>query len=197
VLCKHESGLYWLAAPKRIEEAELVSAATVEATMKVLRELFDVVVVDCGTHLTESSIVAWERSDHLLYVIDQTVTAIRSAQRFLDLYRRLGLKDVEPSIVLNRYAAASPITPERIETALRQPILVKLPRDDKSCGEQQITGQDLWQMPSASVLRESLEALARKLYSVDDAEPTAPPHGLVGRLLAGLGVRRGVKNGTA
>jgi pilus assembly protein CpaE len=55
VLCKHESGLYWLAAPKQIEEAELVSAATVEATLKVLRELFDVVLIDCGTHLTESS----------------------------------------------------------------------------------------------------------------------------------------------
>ena len=91
VLCKHESGLYWLAAPKRIEDAELVSAATVEATLKVLRELFDVVMVDCGTHLTESSIVVWERSDRLLYVIDQRVTAIRGAQRFLDLYQRLGL----------------------------------------------------------------------------------------------------------
>lgn len=55
MLCKHESGLYWLAAPKQIEEAELVSAATVEATLKVLRELFDVVLIDCGTHLTESS----------------------------------------------------------------------------------------------------------------------------------------------
>ena len=55
VLSKHESGLYWLAAPKRIEEAELVSAATIEATLKVLREIFDVVVVDCGSHLTESS----------------------------------------------------------------------------------------------------------------------------------------------
>lgn len=197
VLCKHESGLYWLAAPKRIEEAELVSAATVEATLKVLRELFDVVVIDCGTHMTESSIVAWERSDHLLYLVDQTVTAIRAAQRFLDLYRRLGLKDVEPSIVLNRYTATNPITPERIETALRKPLLARLPRDDKSCGEQQITGQDLWQIPTAATLRENVEALARKLYSVEDAEPIAPPQGLIGRLLTGLGLHAGVKNGTA
>ena len=136
VLCKHDSGLYWLAASKRIEEAELISAATVEATLKVLRELFDVVLVDCGTHLAESSIVAWERSDHLLYILDQTVTGIRAAQRFLSLYQRLGLRDVKPSFVLNRYVASSPITLERLENALGQPIYATLPRDDKSFSEQ-------------------------------------------------------------
>ncbi len=196
VLCKHESGLYWLAAPKRIEEAELVSAATIEATLKVLRELFDVVMVDCGTHLTESSIVVWERSDRLLYVIDQRVTAIRGAQRFLDLYQRLGLKDVEPTMVLNRYLTNSPITVARIEAALRKTLFARLPRDDKSCAEQEITGQDLWQLPTAAALRESVEALARRLYAADGDEPAAPlPPGLMGRLLAGLGI--GIKNGTA
>ena len=177
-------------------DAELVSAATVEATLKVLRELFDVVMVDCGTHLTESSIVVWERSDRLLYVIDQRVTAIRGAQRFLDLYQRLGLKDVEPTMVLNRYLTNSPITVAQIEAALRKTLVARLPRDDKSCDDQQITGQDLWQLPAASALRESLEALARRLYAADGDEPAAAlPTGLIGRLLAGLG--KGIKNGTA
>ncbi len=194
VLCKHESGLYWLAAPKQIEEAELVSAATVEATLKVLRELFDVVLIDCGTHLTESSIVAWERSDHLLYLIDQTVTAIRSAQRFVELYHRLGLKDVEPGYVLNRYAANNPITIARIEAALRCSIFATLPRDDRSMSEQQVTGTDLWEIRSAGELRASLESLARKLYGAA-AEQEAPSRsGLLGRLLGG--VFRGSKNGT-
>jgi Flp pilus assembly CpaE family ATPase len=196
VLCKHESGLYWLAAPKKIEEAELVSAATVEATLKVLRELFDVVLIDSGSYLTESSIVAWELSDHLLYVLDQTVTAIRSAQRFLDLYQRLGVKDGEPSFVLNRHSAANPITIERIEAALRHPVFAVLPRDDRSFDEQQVTGADFWKIPSATVLRESLESLARKLYGPAGQEGAEPPAGLFSRLLAGIGIFRGAKNGT-
>jgi pilus assembly protein CpaE len=196
VLCKHESGLYWLAAPKRIEEAELISAATVEATLKVLRELFDVVLIDCGTHLSESSIVAWERSDHLLYVVDQTVTAIRSAQRFLGLFQRLGITDVQPSFVLNRYLASSPITQERIETALGQAIYAVLPRDDKSCGELQVTGEDLWKIRTAGALREKFEGLARKIYGAA-AEPDAQPRrSLLGKLLRGLGSEKGATNGT-
>ena len=184
VLCKHDSGLYWLAAPKRIEEAELISPATVEATLKVLRELFDVVLVDCGIHLNESSIVAWERSDYLLYIIDQTVTAIRAAQRFLDLYQRLGLRDVKPSFVLNRYVASSAVTQERIETALGQPIYGVLPRDDKSYDEQQITGEDLWKIRSASALCRSVEAMARKLYGANTNQKAAAPRGLLGKLRA-------------
>ncbi len=194
VLCKHESGLYWLAAPNRIEEAELISAATVEATLKVLRELFDVVVIDCGTHLAESSIVAWERSDHLLYVLDQTVTSIRAAQRFLALYQRLGIAEVKPSFILNRYNPASPITQERIERALAQPIYVRLAREDKAFAEQQITGADLWKIRSGSVVREQLEGLARKLYGAGAEEP-AQTRSLLGRLLHGLSPARGKNNG--
>lgn len=197
VLCKHDSGLYWLAAPKRIEEAELISAATVEATLKVLRELFDVVLVDCGTHLAESSIVAWERSDHLLYIIDQTVTGIRAAQRFLSLYQRLGLRDVKPSFVLNRYVASSPITVERLESALGQPIYATLLRDDKSFGEQQISGQDFWQMRAASALREDLEGLARKLRGArGEDDDSAPRRGLLGKLFGAMGARRSNSNGS-
>jgi pilus assembly protein CpaE len=186
VLCKQDSGLYWLAAPKRIEEAELISPATVEATLKVMRELFDVVMVDCGTHLTESSIVVWERSDHLLYLIDQTVTAIRAAQRFLELYHRLGLRDVKPGFVLNRCTPSSAITQERIEAALGQPIYATLPRDDKSYDEQQVTGEELWKIRSAAALCGSIEAMARKLYGANTNQKGAAPRGLFGKLRAAL-----------
>ncbi len=196
MLCKHESGLYWLAAPKRIEEAELVSAATVEATLKVLRELFDVVLIDCGTHLTESSIVAWERSDHLLYLIDQTVTAIRSAQRFVELYHRLGLKDVEPGYVLNRYAANNPITIARIEAALRCSIFAT------AAARRQVLRRATGNRPR-TYGKSARPAHCGRVWRAWRASSMAPPpnqrqrrhdSGLLGRLLGG--VFRGSKNGT-
>jgi Flp pilus assembly CpaE family ATPase len=140
--------------------------------------------------------VAWERSDHVLYLIDQTVTAIRSAQRFVELYHRLGLKDVEPSYVLNRYAANNPITIARIEAALRCAIFATLPRDERSMGEQQVTGADLWEIRSASELRASLESLARKLYGAAAEQEEPLRAGLLGRLLGGMGALKGGKNGT-
>ncbi len=53
-LSKHASGVYLLAAPKRIEDSELVSDVTVGATLELMRQLFDFVIVDCGTHIDEN-----------------------------------------------------------------------------------------------------------------------------------------------
>lgn len=195
VLCKHDSGLYWLAAPKRIEEAELISAATVESTMKVLCELFEVVLVDCGSSITESLLAAWERSDHLLYVIDQSITAIRGAQRFLELYRRLGLKDMQPSIVINRYVADSALTPQRIEAALGRPVFAKVPRDDRAFAAMQLSGHDVGALPAGSALRKSFEILVRKLLAPDDEDSPESRPGLIGKLLANLHLARGAQNG--
>ncbi|HKM98943.1 MAG TPA: AAA family ATPase, partial [Candidatus Binataceae bacterium] len=61
-LSKHASGIYLLAAPKRIEDSELVSDETVGAILDLTRQLFDFVIVDCGTHIDANTVAAWERS---------------------------------------------------------------------------------------------------------------------------------------
>jgi hypothetical protein len=54
----------------------------------------------------------------------------------------------------------------------------------------------LWKVHSAKELRESLESLARKLYGPALEPEAASRAGLLGRLLGGIGVFRGGKNGT-
>ncbi|MGP0083074.1 MAG: CpaE family protein, partial [Steroidobacteraceae bacterium] len=76
-LTRHQSGVYLLAAPKRIEEGELVSDITVGTVLDLIRQLFDYVIVDCGDHVDENGVAAWERSEHLFYVLNQTIAAAR------------------------------------------------------------------------------------------------------------------------
>ncbi len=71
-LTRHQSGVYLLAAPKRIEEGELVSDITVGTVLDLIRQLFDYVIVDCGDHVDENAVAAWERSEHLFYVLNQS-----------------------------------------------------------------------------------------------------------------------------
>jgi len=163
VLCKHDSGLQLLAAPKRIEEAEMISAATVATTLKLMDELFDFILIDCGHALNEGSVAAWERSQHLLYVVDQSVTSVRPAQRFLNLFERLQLKNVKPEFLLNRFDPDNPITASKIEMALRRSIITKLPRDEMSFAKAQITGGDLFVAAPNSSVRVGVESLAGRL----------------------------------
>lgn len=194
VLTKDHAGPSLLAAPKRIEHAELVSATTVEAALKVLHDLFDVVLIDCGSHLNESSVVVFEHSDYLLYVLDQSIIAVRAAQRFLNLFASLELSTRQPQIIVNRYRPNDVITLEAIETALHLPIFATIPNDDAAFKDVQTMGRDLWSISAGVNARRSFENLARKLF----APPTQVTlkSGLFSRLLAGLAKSRGVEHGT-
>ena len=120
-----------------------------------MRDMFDFVIVDCGHHLDENSVAACERSNSLIYVLNQSVTSVRSAWRFIDLFERLSLA-VEPHFALNRFQPAHSITQKHLENTLGHPMYVTLPRDDKSLELAELSGKDLWQVAATSRAGEEL-----------------------------------------
>ena len=188
-LSKHASGIYLLAAPKRLEDSELVTDATVGATLELMRQLFDFVIVDCGTHIDSNTVAAWEKSNHLFYVLDQSIGAARCAWRFVDLVGRLGLHGVEPAFILSSFVPGHPITEDQLSHTLAQSIHSRIPRDEKVLERVQLSAQDLWQVAPNSPLAKSIEELARRLEigaEVPDAESS---NSLVSRLLNVIGAR--------
>jgi pilus assembly protein CpaE len=157
-LTKHQSGVYLLAAPKRIEESELVSDITVGTVLDLIRQLFDYVIVDCGDHVDENGVAAWERSEHLFYVLDQSIAAARCAWRFVDLFERLGLTSLEPHFILDRYNPSHPLTDKAIESTLAKLIYARIPADDRTFETIEMKAQDLFQVaPSSPVARAMLD----------------------------------------
>ncbi|HXZ87077.1 MAG TPA: AAA family ATPase [Candidatus Binataceae bacterium] len=186
-LTKHPSGIYLLAAPKRIEDSELVADKTIGAVLDLMRQLFDYVLVDCGGYIDENAVAAWERSDYLFYLLDQSISAARCAWRFVDLFGRLGLSAVEPSFILGRYQPHHPISEEQITHTLGRTIYAKIPRDEKVLERVQLRAQDLWQVGPGSPLARAVEDLARRLAS--GGEATTEQGGIVSRLLSAFGQR--------
>jgi pilus assembly protein CpaE len=186
-LTKHSSGVYLLAAPKRIEDSELVSDKTIGAALELLRQLFDFVVVDCGGYVDENAVAAWERSDFLFYLLNQSISAARCAWRFLDLFGRLGISTVEPNFVLGHYQPHHAISEQQIVHTLGRPIYAKIPRDEKMLERVQLRAQDLWQVGPGSPLARAVEDLARRLAS--GGESPAEQGGLVSRIKSAFGGR--------
>jgi len=160
-LTRHQSGVYLLAAPKRIEEGELVSDITVGTVLDLIRQLFDDVIVDCGDHVDENAVAAWERSEHLFYVLNQSIAAARCAWRFVDLFERLDLTSLEPRFILNRYSPSHPLTEKAIEATLARSIYAKIPSDDRTFESIEMKAQDLFQLaPSSPVAHAMLDLAA-------------------------------------
>jgi pilus assembly protein CpaE len=171
-LTRHGSGIYLLAAPRRIEDSELVSDTAVAMTLELMRAMFDVVIVDTGNHLAEQTVVAWEESDQLLYLVDQSIASTQRAVRFNELFTRLQLGSVVLRLILNRHVPGYPITAEHIAQALSRPICARLPRDDKAMERVELSGKDLWRVAPGSPLARGFEDLARLL--VEPASASAP-----------------------
>lgn len=187
-LSKHASGIYLLAAPKRIEDSELITDAIVGGVIDLMRQLFDFVIVDCGTHIDANTVAAWERSNHLFYILDQSIGAARCAWRFVDLCGRLGLHGIEPNFVLSRFIASHPISEEQLSHTLAKAIHTRIPRDERTLERVQLSAQDLWQVAPNSPLAKSVEDLARRIEGGVDSAPEES-NSIVSRLLNVIGAR--------
>jgi len=183
VLTKHDSDIYLLAAPSGIEESELVTEETVAAVLQLMSQLFDFVLVDCGSYIDAKTVAVWERSDHLLYVLDQSIIAARSAGRFLDLLSRLDRPDIEPAFLLNKYVSDYTIGEQQLVDALKKPVFAKLPRDNDALDRVQLTGTDLWQVAPHSALTQEIVTLASRLAGEPAHHKVEMPESLVSRFL--------------
>jgi Flp pilus assembly CpaE family ATPase len=189
-LTRHPSGIYLLAAPRRIEDADRISDVMVDAVLNLMRQLFDFIVVDCGQRADENAVAAWERSDEVLYVIDQSLAAARRMRRFADLFARLGLPGVETHYVLNKWDPQSAITESHLCETIGEQFYSKIPRDDKLIEKAQLRRQDVWQTGPASAYVKAVESLARRLTTRREAAP-APAPGLFARLFKASETRAG------
>jgi pilus assembly protein CpaE len=191
VLTHHSSGVYLLAAPKRIEESEQVTAARVGMIIGVMLQMVDVLIIDTGRHISDISVAAWEQSEQLLYIIDQSIGAVRGAWRFLDLFSRLDLTRIEPQFVLNRFMPRHPITEKQIVSTLSKALFARIPRDDSAVELSVGRGEDLWKAAPRSALTRAFEALAHQV-SIPVHQPRKG--GFLSRIFVRNGVHPGVKS---
>ncbi|HVA40526.1 MAG TPA: cellulose synthase operon protein YhjQ/BcsQ [Candidatus Binataceae bacterium] len=186
-ISEHASGLYLLGAPARIEDGEMISPGTIEATIGVMLQLFDYVLIDCGHHVNEGSVAAWERAGNVLYVLDQSITGVRAAQRFLDLFERLNLKHVTLDLLVNHYRPSHAVSLEKIEAALHRRVVFCVPHDQAALAAAEAQGDGLSSMAAGSPMLLAVDRLAETLIGAPQATNGAPRPGVFSRLMNAMG----------
>jgi pilus assembly protein CpaE len=127
-LTRHPDGVFVLAAPAEIEEADAIGHDDVARALGLLRAQFRYTIVDTARTITGATVAAFEQSAHVLLVSDLSIPGIRAARRLRDLLERLG---VPPSAVglLVTEAVPGPVSVTDAARAIgREPLLV-IPRD--------------------------------------------------------------------
>jgi pilus assembly protein CpaE len=175
ILTPAGAGVWVLAASERPEVAELVDASASATIVGQLASHYTYTVLDIEHNLTERTLAALDVVDRVLVVTQLGVVPLRSAQRSLELFQRLGYAEDKLMVVVNRHQSNDVITHADAEKVLGRPIFHAIPNDSRTSAlaisqTTSVTGAD----PN-SVIAKSYLALAAKLAaSVGGATDGAP-----------------------
>ncbi|MFD9971573.1 CpaE family protein [Streptomyces sp. NPDC059017] len=186
----HETGIGLLLAPGEGERGEEVTERSVRQIVSALRNRYEVVVVDCGSHMNGANAAAIEMADTALLVTTPDVVAVRAAKRMVRLWDRLQIRKAEETVtIVNRYVRNTEIQPPLIEriTSTRVSRVV-VPANFKELQALVDAGR-MQDLEARSTVKQALWGLAGELGLVKASEPAQKQGRLRGDRGA-LGIRR-------
>jgi pilus assembly protein CpaE len=162
-LVKHASGVRVLAEPFHVEEASRITPADIEATLDVLVQSFDFVVVDTPKEIDEMVFPALQRAHLILFVMEMNIPSLKGAHRALDSFERLGIPAHKVRLIVNRHVSSKLMSLESVEKTLGTKIFSLLPNDYPTAIAALNQGVPILDIDPRSKLTKKYRALAEAL----------------------------------
>lgn len=121
--------LYVIADPLNIDKSQEITAEQIKTIIETLKKSFSYIVIDIGTNIDSKTITALDLSDLILLIAIANLPAIRSTQRCMDLFNKLGYTKDKIKLVLNRYMENEEIKTADIEDVVKQKVYWKIPNN--------------------------------------------------------------------
>jgi pilus assembly protein CpaE len=169
------SGVRVLAEPANAEEAAKITSSDIEQIFDSLAQAFDYVLVDAPKAFDELSFVALDKSDLILFVMEMSIPALRSAHKALDSFERLRIDTKKVRLVLNRYERTKLLSQESVERTLALPTFFAIPNDYPTSITAINQGVPIQETNPSSKLAKSYRILAETLVRELSYVPTQRP----------------------
>jgi len=170
ILTPTPSGVWALPGPDSPEADETLDATLVTQIITALRSNFAFTVLDCEHHMTERTVAAMDAADRIILVTQLTIPGIRSTQRSLTLFRRLGYVEDKVCVVVSRHQPGDILSPDDAAKALGTEIFWKLPNDYGPSSDALTRGVPVAEVAPGSKLTWSYGQLATKLGGAADSK---------------------------
>lgn len=131
LLTESAPGMRLMAAPSDPVAAEEVKPEHVARALDHLLDSNSLVVLDLPSRLDEVSLLALDRADAVLVVVEPTVVGLAGARRFMSLSSRLGHAPEKVHILINRDGAKGCLSQADVQRALGIKPLAFLPNDSR------------------------------------------------------------------
>lgn len=161
-----QAKVFVLADPLLVEEAEDVSAEQINTVLTILKSTFQYVIVDTNTSFDNKTLTALDLADNILLVSMVNLPTIRSTQRVLSLFDRLGYDSEKIKLLVNRYVPDEEITLEDVEDTLEHPLFWKIPNNYMVVSNSINRGMPVAALDNGQALAQNFMELACKVSGV-------------------------------
>jgi pilus assembly protein CpaE len=159
----HSQHLSLLAAPRSADSADEIEPQHIFEVLQKLREHFDYVVLDPQHTFDSITLAALDQSDEIVLVLTLDIPAIRSTQRALEIFDRLGYPRKKVRIVVNRWSKQIDIDLRQVEKFLGEPVVGFVPSDYQTAVSSINLGTPLVQSEPTSKIALEIRRIAQQI----------------------------------
>ena len=162
---KHRLGFSVLGLAPDLSDADDVVAEEVLSLLERTRKCFDVVVIDCGTDLNETSLTACRYADSRLLVTTEQRPSLMGAKRRLEILKELEIPGKTALGVINRAHNESGVSAAAVESAIGLQVIARI-RNSWQDNQSALTRQKLLRehCPDADVTHDYTQIVRHMRY---------------------------------
>lgn len=161
----YSTNLSLLAAPKEADSADEIEPEHVFDVLRKLRESYDYVVLDPQHTFDSITLAALDQSDEIILVLTLDIPAIRSTQRALEIFDRLGYPRQKVRILVNRWSKQIDLDLRQVEKFLGEPVIGYVPSDYQTAVTSINLGQPLVQSDPNSKIALEIKRITKTIAS--------------------------------
>ena len=167
-----------LAASNDLDPATEIRGEHIDVILQLARRHYDYIVFDIGRQFNSVSVRAFDSSDVIYPILQQSLPYLRDGRRLLDLFAGLGYRKEKIQLILNRHENNAGVSVADMERSLDQRIAHFVPNNFDVVNESINQGVPVLQLARSSTISKSLVDIVNEL-----AHTSVPVHrGMIRRL---------------
>jgi pilus assembly protein CpaE len=171
----HSSNLWLLAAPREADSADDIEPEHVFEALERVRESYDYVVLDPQHTFDAITLAALDQADDIVLVLTLDIPAIRSAQRALEIFDRLGYPRKKVRVIVNRWSKQIDLELQQVERFLKEKVTGFVSSDYQMAVTSINLGQPLVQSEPSSKIAVEIKRIVATLLGASVEIAAAQP----------------------
>ena len=163
VVVPYSEKLSLLAAPREADLADDIEPEHIFEVIELLREHYEYVYIDPQHTFDSITLSALDQADEIVLVLTLDIPAVRSAQRTLAIFDRLGYPRHKVKIVVNRWSKQIELDVKQVERHLGEKVMGFVQSDYHTAVNSINLGQPLVQSEPSSRIGQELRQIAAKI----------------------------------